>query len=125
MKEWSTITNQPRIKPAIQPADFRKSILFEDDDFILVNKPPFISTLEDRSGRQNLLALARGYVSTAQMCHRLDKDTSGVLAIAKNPEAYRHLNMQFEHREVGKVYHAVVDGIHNFKDELVDAPILK
>jgi RluA family pseudouridine synthase len=125
MKELNKITNQPRFKTPRQSSDFKDYILFEDDDYVLVNKPPFISTLEDRHGRQNLLGLARQYVSTAQVCHRLDKDTSGVLAIAKNPEAYRHLNMQFEHREVGKVYHAVVDGIHNFKDELVDAPILK
>ncbi len=100
-------------------------ILFEDEDFVLVNKPPFLSTLEDRAGGTNLLAIARAYVSSAQVCHRLDKDTSGVLAIAKNPEAYRHLNMQFEHRQVGKVYHAVVDGVHDFQAELVDAPILK
>lgn len=105
--------------------NFRDIILFEDEDYILVNKPPFLSTLEDRHGRPNLLALAREYHPAAQVCHRLDKDTSGVLAIAKNPEAYRHLNMQFENRQVGKVYHAVVDGIHNFRDELVDAPILK
>ena len=105
--------------------DFRDMILFEDHDYILVSKPPFLSTLEDRRGGNNLLSLAREYVSSAQVCHRLDKDTSGVLAIAKNPEAYRHLNMQFENRQVGKVYHAVVDGIHNFKDELVEAPILK
>ena len=104
---------------------FRDIILFEDEDYILVNKPPFLSTLEDRHGRPNLLALAREVYPSAQVCHRLDKDTSGVLAIARNPEAYRHLNMQFENRQVGKVYHAVVDGIHNFRDELVDAPILK
>ena len=108
-----------------QKVDFRDMILFEDPDYILVNKPPFLSTLEDRGGGHNLLSLARQHVATAQVCHRLDKDTSGVLAIAKNPEAYRHLNMQFENRQVGKVYHAVVDGIHNFKDELVEAPILK
>ncbi len=100
-------------------------ILFEDNDYVVVNKPPFLPTLDDRHGGPNLLAIAREYVSTAQVCHRLDKDTSGVLAIAKNPEAYRHLNLQFEHRQVGKVYHAVVDGVHDFKDELVDAPILK
>ena len=108
-----------------QNISFADMILFEDQDYVLVNKPPFMSTLEDRHGRQNLLALAREYVPAAQVCHRLDKDTSGVLAIAKNPEAYRHLNMQFESRQVGKVYHAVVDGIHNFQDELVDLPILK
>jgi 23S rRNA pseudouridine955/2504/2580 synthase len=101
------------------------SILFEDDDFMLVNKPPFLSTLEDRHEKINLLALARAYADDAQVCHRLDKDTSGVLAIAKNPEAYRHLSMQFEHRQVTKIYHAVVDGMHNFQDHLVDLPILK
>jgi RluA family pseudouridine synthase len=102
-----------------------ENILFEDEDFFLVNKPPFISTLEDRHEKSNLLAFARAYSSDAQVCHRLDKETSGVLAIAKNPAAYRHLSMQFEHRQVGKVYHAIVDGLHDFDAVLVDAPILK
>jgi len=114
-----------QVKPLKQRINFKDLILFEDEDYILVNKPPFLSTLEDRHGKPNLLALAKEYWPAAQVCHRLDKDTSGILAIARNPQAYRHLNMQFEHREVGKVYHAIVDGIHNFKDELVDAPILK
>jgi 23S rRNA pseudouridine955/2504/2580 synthase len=55
----------------------------------------------------------------------LDKDTSGVLAIAKHPEAYRHLSIQFEQRQVKKIYHAVSDGINKFEDQLVDLPILK
>jgi 23S rRNA pseudouridine955/2504/2580 synthase len=105
--------------------DFKDRILFEDEHYVLVNKPPFISTLEDRKDPSNILSLARDYAGDAQVCHRLDKDTSGVLAIAKDPEAYRHLSMQFEHRQVQKVYHAVVDGIHNFQDQLVDLPILK
>ncbi len=100
-------------------------ILYEDNDLFLVNKPPFLSTLADRNEKVNLLALARDYVETSQVCHRLDKDTSGVLAIAKHPEAYRHMSLQFEKREVTKTYHAVVDGIHAFNDTLVDEPILK
>jgi 23S rRNA pseudouridine955/2504/2580 synthase len=110
--------NNSRIK-------FEDLLLFENDDFILVNKPPFLSTLEDRNEKINLLRLARTYTPDAQVCHRLDKDTSGVLAIAKNPVAYRHLSMQFEKREVTKVYHAVVDGIHRFDETVVDLPILK
>lgn len=104
---------------------FEDAILYEDADFILINKPPFISTLEDRQDPINILALAREYEPDAQVCHRLDKDTSGVLAIARHPEAYRHLSMQLENREVTKIYHAVVNGIHNFANQLVDAPILK
>jgi RluA family pseudouridine synthase len=116
--------NQQRIlkRPRVR---FEEIILFEDNDYVVVNKPAFISTLEDRHEKVNLLGLAREYTPDAQVCHRLDKETSGVLAIAKNPEAYRHLSIQFEKRQVEKVYHAVVDGIHNFSNLLVDAPILK
>lgn len=106
-------------------ASFRDMILFEDKDYILVNKPPFLSTLEDRVEEENLLAMAKEYEPEAQVAHRLDKDTSGVLAIARNPEAYRHLSMQFEHRTVTKVYHAVVDGRHDLQDVVVTERILK
>lgn len=105
--------------------DIEALILWEDEDYFALNKPPFISTLQDRVEETNLLDVAKGYAEDAQVCHRLDKDTSGVIIFAKNPEAYRKLNMQFENRRVQKVYHAVADGIHNFKEELVDAPILK
>lgn len=104
---------------------FDEWILYKDENYILINKPPFISTLEDRNDPINVLTLARQYEPDAQVCHRLDKDTSGVLAIARNPEAYRHLSMQFENREVKKIYHAVVDGIHSFTNQLVDAGIEK
>lgn len=100
-------------------------LLFEDEDYFVVSKPPFIATLEDRADPTNLLALARAYAADAQACHRLDKDTSGALAFAKNPEAYRHMSMQFENRQVVKIYHAIADGNHAFQDVLVDLPILK
>jgi len=105
--------------------NFKDLILFEDDDFIVINKPPFISTLEDRVDSVNILTLAREVEPDPQVCHRLDKDTSGALAIAKNPEAYRHLSMQFENREVTKTYHAVADGVHHFENKLMDAAIAK
>lgn len=100
-------------------------VLWQDDDFALINKPPGISTLEDRNSPVNILALAKAAIGDAQVCHRLDKETSGVLAVAKNPEAYRHLCIQFEKRQVSKIYHAVVDGVHNFDNELVDQAIVK
>lgn len=106
-------------------ARFKQSILFENQDYILVNKPPFLSTLEDRNDPMNLLKLALEMEPNAQVCHRLDKDTSGVLAIARHPEAYRHLSIQFEQRQVTKIYHAIVDGIHQFENKMVDLPILK
>ncbi|RCH55271.1 RNA pseudouridine synthase [Mucilaginibacter hurinus] len=100
-------------------------ILFEDDNIIVVNKPPFISTLDEREGGEvNMLRLAKAYSRDAQICHRLDKETSGALIIAKNPEAYRSVSMQFEKRRVKKVYHAVIDGTHIFENLFIDLPIL-
>lgn len=112
-------------RPKLTRFRFGEAILFEDADYLVINKPPFISTLEDRNDRMNVLAAAREHTASAQVCHRLDKETSGVLVIARNPEAYRHLSIQFEKRQVVKIYHAVVDGIHNFMDTVVDEPILK
>lgn len=108
----------------MKTVNFKDIILFEDDDFILVNKPPFYSSLDDRFGENiTIQEMAKEYSPDAQLAHRLDKETSGVLAIAKNPEAYRHMAMQFEHREVTKIYHAIVDGIHEFDTEEVNLPI--
>ncbi len=105
--------------------DFSALILWEDTDYLAVNKPPFVATLEDRNEPLNLLALAKGYAADAQVCHRLDKNTSGVLVVAKNPAAYRHLSLQFQNREVTKLYHAITEGIHRFDNVLIDLPLLK
>lgn len=106
--------------------NFESLIVFENDDYILINKPPRVSSLDERTpdkSGQSILRLAKAYHADAQLGHRLDKETSGILAIAKNPEAYRHLAMQFEHREVAKRYHAVVNGLHDFDGISVYLPI--
>jgi 23S rRNA pseudouridine955/2504/2580 synthase len=105
--------------------NFKDLIIFENDDYILINKPPHIASLDERQAdnSQSILRLAKEYADDAQLCHRLDKETSGVLAIAKNPAAYRHLSMQFEHRQLEKRYHAVVNGTHNLDMISVYLPI--
>lgn len=105
---------------------FKDLILFEDDNHIVVNKPPFVASLDERggSGEVNILRLARQYSADAQVCHRLDKETSGAIIIAKNPEAYRSVSMQFEKRKVKKTYHAIVDGQVTFNELFIDLPIL-
>lgn len=103
--------------------DFKDLILFESEDYLVINKLPYLSTLDDRHEAQNILDLAKQYIPDAQVCHRLDKETSGCLVIAKNPEAYRNIAIQFEDRKVNKVYHAVVEGIHEYKEVLVDKKI--
>jgi 23S rRNA pseudouridine955/2504/2580 synthase len=105
--------------------NFKDFIIFENDDYILINKPPHVASLDERQADNSLsiLRLAKEYGGDVQLAHRLDKETSGVLAIAKNPESYRHLSMQFEHREVEKRYHAVVNGTHDFEMISVYLPI--
>lgn len=104
--------------------NFDDIILFESDDFLVVNKPPGLATLDERTGEgKSLLRLAKEYNANLQAAHRLDKETSGALAFAKSPEAYRHLAMQFENREVTKRYHAVSVGIHDLDSISVYLPI--
>ncbi|GAA4410847.1 RluA family pseudouridine synthase [Nibrella viscosa] len=104
---------------------FEDLIVFENEDYILINKPPHVASLDERTAdRSNsILRMAKEYHADAQLGHRLDKETSGILAIAKHPEAYRHLAMQFEHREVAKRYHAIVNGVHDFDMISVYLPI--
>lgn len=104
-------------------ANIQDWIIFEDDHYIAINKPPYVATLEDRSSNLNVLAMAKDYWAEAQVCHRLDKETSGVLLISKSPDAYREAAIQFEKRRVKKIYHAVVEGLHEFKHEKIDLPI--
>lgn len=101
----------------------KELILQESEHYIIINKPAFISTLADRNSSVNILALATDYCETAQVCHRLDKETSGALVIAKTPEAYRNMAMQLEARTVGKEYHAIVDGLLEAENMEVDLPL--
>lgn len=98
-------------------------LIFENDHYLVINKPPYISTLDDRNDPVDILKLAKEHHADAQVCHRLDKETSGALVIAKNQEAYRHFAIMLERRQVKKVYHAVVGGIHEFDNVSADQPI--
>ena len=98
-------------------------ILFEDDAYLVINKPSGLSSLNDRNDPANLLTIIRNHYPGATLAHRLDKETTGVLIVAKTDEAYRVVAMQFEERSVKKIYHAVVDGTPKYEYQEVDAPI--
>lgn len=98
-------------------------VVHEDDNFFFILKPAGISTLEDRFSRSNILQMAREVNPDLQVCHRLDKDTSGLLVIAKNPGAYKYLSGLFEKRKVTKKYHAVVEGLHDFDNTQNTRPL--
>lgn len=109
----------------MKPIEIKDLLLYEDDDFFLLNKPPFVSTLDEREsyGKNSIIRLAKAYHAEAQVAHRLDKETSGIIAVAKHPAAYRHISMQFEKRIVAKVYHALVAGRVELKGVEVTVPL--
>ncbi len=102
---------------------FPDLILHEDEHILLVNKPRGMASLDDKSN-ENLQHLAKQYHAELQLAHRLDKNTSGILLMAKNPEAYRALAIQFQKRQVRKEYLALVAGLHHFEGHQVDLPLL-
>ncbi len=102
-------------------------IIFEDNDIIVINKPSGLLTIPDRYN--HLLPSAISYLKSKYdecfVVHRLDKDTSGVIVFAKNAEAHRRLNLQFDNQQVKKIYHAIVQGILQNDELEVDIPLIQ
>ena len=99
-------------------------ILFENENVLAINKPSGISTLEDRLDAVNVLSKVKELYPQIKNCHRLDKYTSGVLLFAKNPETYRSISLQFQNRQVKKIYHAVIHGQPVFESYEVNVPLI-
>jgi 23S rRNA pseudouridine1911/1915/1917 synthase len=109
-------------------------VIHEDDDLLVINKPVGLQTHPTGAGQPDTLmdALATHLLKQADggkdlmrpmLLHRLDRDTSGVLAVAKSPRAARVLSKAFQERRVTKRYLALVHGLIKDDGGLVDAPI--
>ena len=117
-----------------QPENIPLDAVYEDDDVIVVNKPvgmvvhpapgnpsgTLVNALLYRCGKS---LSGVGGVIRPGIVHRIDKDTSGLLVVAKNDEAHLSLSARLKDHEIRRVYYAIAIG--NFKDEngTVDAPI--
>lgn len=109
------------------------SIIFEDEDILVINKPKGLivhSSSEKELTLQKILIKMYnnlpGEEGRKGIVHRLDKDTSGILVIAKTNEAFLNLKTQFKNRKVIKKYKAIIKGNLNIsKDDelLIDKPI--
>lgn len=85
-------------------------VLFETDDYLAVDKPEGVVSVAE-AGRGGLPDLLRDiFPGKLYPVHRLDRGASGVIVFAKNAAAHRHLNGEFDRREVRKTYLALVDG---------------
>ncbi|MBS0604008.1 MAG: RluA family pseudouridine synthase [Verrucomicrobia bacterium] len=84
----------------------RATVLYEDKELLIINKPAGI--VSDAKSIKSSLPDAKG---TLELVHRLDKETSGVLILAKTPEAKEKMVSLFKERTVRKLYLALVDGV--------------
>jgi 23S rRNA pseudouridine955/2504/2580 synthase len=100
-------------------------MLFEDDNIVVFNKPASLTSESDSGGGMSLALLARRRWPTAMLCHRLDKETSGVIIAAKNEETYRHFSIMFQKRKIRKDYHALVEGVRRFENKEINIPLGK
>ena len=116
-----------------QPENIPLEILYEDDNLAAVNKPPGLVVHPARGHWSGTLSSAlqfhfdqlsgAGGATRPGIVHRLDRDTSGVIVIAKNDPTHMALAEQFERREVEKEYFAVVRGLPNLDRDVIDLPI--
>lgn len=109
-------------------AALQQGILFEDDGFLIVNKPAGFAVHGGSgvsSGIIEGLRLLRPDAHFLELVHRLDKDTSGCLLIAKKRSALRLLQELFRNSQIQKTYHALLSGQWARKKLLVNAPLLK
>ncbi|MFN8530967.1 MAG: RluA family pseudouridine synthase [Anaerolineae bacterium] len=125
---------QPPEEPGIEPEPIELDVLYEDDDLAVINKPAGLIVHPGAGNERGTLAnaiLAR-YPQIAQInispkrrgiVHRLDKDTSGLILVAKHNMAMHKLMRQFQERTVEKYYLALVEKAPKTTTGRIDAPI--
>jgi 23S rRNA pseudouridine955/2504/2580 synthase len=102
------------------------AILFEDDSLLVVNKPSGLAVHGGSGVKVGLIeALRKKYPDTQflELVHRIDRDTSGCILVAKKRSALRYFHTQFREGKVDKVYHLAVHGQWPAHHKRVDAPL--
>lgn len=108
--------------------DLRERILFENDDFLVVDKPAGLASHGGSGIEFGLIEALRALKPEQrflELCHRLDRETSGCLIVAKRRSALRNLHEQFRQRVVHKRYLTLVPGKWDRKQNLVSAPLMR
>jgi 23S rRNA pseudouridine955/2504/2580 synthase len=120
MRAQSRISTSTQVKPL--------DLLHEDDHFLVVNKPAGIAVHGGSGvsfGVIEQLRMARPQAKFLELVHRLDRETSGILLVAKKRSALNHLQQQFRERETGKTYLALVVGTWSPQRKVLNKPLHK
>jgi 23S rRNA pseudouridine1911/1915/1917 synthase len=131
--EEVVVKQPPLVSVDLTPEEVEFTILHEDEDLIVLSKPPGV-VVHPACGHQvgtlvhgllfhcdNLSGISG--VERPGIVHRLDRDTSGVMVVAKNDKAHRDLAGQFKGREVEKIYRAILDGVPERTQGRIELPI--
>jgi 23S rRNA pseudouridine955/2504/2580 synthase len=132
------VTNTPAPKPRTvekptvserDAVEIQRMVIHRDDHVIVLNKPPGLA-VQGGSGTEKhvdgmLDALRFGFEQRPRLVHRLDKDTSGLLLIARTGQAAKRLTESFRDRETEKLYWAIVVGVPPKKEGTVELPLAK
>ncbi len=124
----------PRKEFELVPEDIPIDVVYEDDTLLVVNKKPGMVVHPAHGNYTGTLvhALAHRYRALeiftqedirAGLVHRLDKDTSGLLVVAKTEKAKSHLGKQFFNKTSHRIYQALVWGVPKVAEGTIDAPI--
>ena len=107
--------------------DVNSLVLWTDESIIVLNKPSGLLTLPDGYDplKPHVRAIMEVEYGRVWIVHRLDRETSGTLVLARTAEAHRNLNSKFENRTVEKTYHALVVGNPAWEKTTVDLPLKK
>ena len=106
----------------------REMVIFEDPNAFVLNKPPGLATQGGTKTTQHLDRLLDGLAGEAgrpKLVHRLDKDTSGALLVARSAKAAGHFAKGFSSRTARKIYWALVVGVPSGEEGTIDAPLAK
>lgn len=101
-------------------------IVYEDENILVVNKPAGIEVVDSNSSEDSLATLLQNKFKTfIQPCHRLDRNTSGLVLFAKNKEALKIILEKFKSREISKFYKCTVYGIPKKSSATLEAYLFK
>ena len=104
-------------------------VLFKDESLFALNKPAGLAVQGGSGTKRHLDGLLAGLVSAGmdrpKLVHRLDKDTSGVLLVARSARVAEHLGKQFQRSEIRKQYWALVAGVPSPRQGKIDLPLIK
>ncbi len=105
---------------------FDIKIVFEDDNILIVNKPNGLAVTEDSSNTSTLTSILKAkFGNNLNPCHRIDRNTKGLVMFSKNDEALSILLDKFKNKEIEKHYIAKVYGIPNKTHDILEAYLFK